>query len=128
MNEHADFTPRAKEWAAQFRCSAPRCGRMLLATLLARLDRTTCRAEEARRCTDHPDAMPLAWTRERSTCLALLEEWHQDGTLGANLLAYGRDGRKATIAHPGTTFDGLREMAHWGRHWGLLPKGAAVGS
>ncbi len=125
---HPEYTPRPKESASAFRCSAAQCGIVLLASLRARLDQTPCRAEEARRCTAHPDAMPLAWTRSRSTCLALLQDWRQDGTLDANLLTYGRHERTASVLYPGTTFDGLREMVHWGRRWGMLTKGAKVSS
>ncbi len=121
MKKPSEFTPRPKEMAGTFRCSAERCGNVLIANLLARLDRTTCRAEEARRCRDHPDAMPLAWTRSRSACLALLDNWHGRKELYARLAAYGRAGRRAEIDHPGTTFDGLREMVQWAVHWGLLP-------
>ena len=125
--KHPEYTPRPKESAQVFRCSAERCGQTLRASLRARLDNTTCRAEEARPCRLHPDALPFAWTRSRSTCLDLLEEWHARGELDVRLLAYGRTGRDATIAYPGTTFDGLREMVHWGRHWGLLPARVGLG-
>ena len=119
--KHSEYRQRPKEMAGTFRCSAEGCGDTLLGNLRARLDRTTCRAEEARRCGQHPDAMPLAWTRSRSTCLALLDDWHGRKELYARLTAYGQAGRRAEIDHPGTTFDGLREMVHWAVHWGLLP-------
>ena len=119
--KHSKRGPLPKGLAGPFRCSAAKCGDTLMASLHARLDRTTCRAEQARRCSRHADAMPLAWTRRRSTCLALLDDWYERRELYARLTAYGQAGRRAEIEYPGTTFDGLREMVHWAGHWGLLP-------
>lgn len=77
-------------------------------------------AEEARRCDEHPQAMPLAWTQSRSRNMELLERWNADGDVDAYLVRYAREGLKAQIMYPGTTLDGLREMVFWGRHWGLF--------